>query len=436
MQEKRATSNTNALTPAGDWHPLLDNALRKQALEATYSIAEELRSRPVTEASLSGGLAGLGVLHTYLAQARSDCGDAETALRVLDKAANAVSTTRMSPSLYGGFTGVAWAFSHLEGRLLDSEGDDPNEAIDEALKTHLGLSPWQGDYDLISGLVGLGVYAMERLPRLTAIECLELIVDRLDETAERDVQGVTWFTVPELLPAHQRQVYPQGYYNLGLAHGVPGVIALLGQMCATRDKKLNGTRAKARPLLDGAIAWLLAQQPADPTQGFSYWTGPGISAAPSRLAWCYGDLGIAASLLAAARCVREPVWERQALIIACRASQRPAEQSLVKDSGLCHGASGVGHLFNRLFQASGVIELKDAARYWFECTLKMRRPGKGIAGFSAFKYEPGRPDEEQWVAEAGILEGAAGIALALLAAATPIEPEWDRMLLLSAPKPS
>ena len=41
------------------------------------------------------------------------------------------------------------------------------------------------DYDLIIGLVGIGVYALERLPRTSARECIELIVDRLDETAVR-----------------------------------------------------------------------------------------------------------------------------------------------------------------------------------------------------------------------------------------------------------
>jgi hypothetical protein len=30
-----------------------------------------------------------------------------------------------------------------------------------------------------------------------------------------------------------------------------------------------------------------------------------------------------------------------------------------------------------------------------------------------------------------LLEGAAGIGLALLAAATPLEPRWDRLFLLS-----
>jgi hypothetical protein len=34
-----------------------------------------------------------------------------------------------------------------------------------------------------------------------------------------------------------------------------------------------------------------------------------------------------------------------------------------------------------------------------------------------------------------LVEGAAGVALVLLAAATSIEPTWDRMFLVSTPKP-
>jgi hypothetical protein len=234
-----------------------------------------------------------------------------------------------------------------------------------------------------------------------------------------------------LLPPHQRKDCPNGFYNVGLAHGVPGVIALLGQVCATADKRLRVARAKARSLLDDAVVWLLAQQPADRTKSFPYWVGPRISATPTRLAWCYGDLGIAVALLRAARCVNERAWEREALMIARRAAERPAEQSGVRDCGLCHGAAGVGHIFNRLFQATGEASFAAAARFWFERTLEMRHPDQGIAGFAAFTPDPEHPDSHSWTAAPGILEGAAGIGLALLAATTPIEPKWDRMLMLS-----
>ena len=99
---------------------------------------------------------------------------------------------------------------------------------------------------------------------------------------------------------------------------------------------------------------------------------------------------------------------------------------------MCHGAAGLAHVFNRLFQATGDESFLMAARYWFERTLELRRPGEGIAGFSAYR-PPNDGQEEYWDDQVGILEGAAGIALALLAATTEIEPEWDRMLLLSVP---
>jgi len=263
------------------------------------------------------------------------------------------------------------------------------------------------------------------------VHCLKLVVIRLEGIAKHTTSGITWHTAPELLPLATRKGFPQGYYNLGLAHGVPGIIALLGQICATADKHLQETRGKARPLLEGAVSWLLAQQPADQTQPFPYWTSHDLTRTRSRVAWCYVDLGIAVALLGAARCVSNRSWEREALLIGRRVAARPAEQSGVVDCGLCHGAAGVGHLFNRLFQATGEKCFSTAARFWFQRLLEMRRPNQGIAGFFALMAIPNKPNEKQVIRAPGILEGAAGIALALLAAATPVEPEWDRMLLLS-----
>ncbi len=413
------------------WTPILEDSSRFQALDVIDSIAKSLCKRAVKEASLAGGTAGLALLYAYLAQARSGRDDQEVSAKLLEKASDAMAAQRMGPSFFGGFTGIAWAVAYLEKRLLDSEREDACEAIDEALEIYLSRPSWRGDYDLVSGLVGYGVYALERLPQNSAVHCLKLVVSRLEEIAEHTKSGVTWPTAPELLPDSTRKDFPLGYYNLGLAHGVPGVVAFLGHVCATHDNRLGAIRVKARLLLEGAVSWLLAQQPADQTQPFPCHIAPDMPSIPARVGWCYGDLGIAVALLGAARCVSKRSWEREALLIGRRVAARPAEQSGVVDCGLCHGAAGVGHLFNRLFQATGEKCFSTAARFWFKRLFEMRRPKQGIAGFVAFMPNPGRPNDKQWIAMPGILEGAAGIALALLAAATPIEPEWDRMLLLS-----
>lgn len=68
---------------------------------------------------------------------------------------------------------------------------------------------------------------------------------------------------------------------------------------------------KARPLLDGAVRWVLAQRRHDEESLFPYCVGEGVEPKLARAAWCYGDPGIAAALLVTARAVGEPVWEQQ-----------------------------------------------------------------------------------------------------------------------------
>lgn len=359
---------------------------------------------------------------SYLHAARPDEGLDEIAMELLDRAITATGEIPVPPSLYGGFSGVAWTVEHLRGRVYeDEEGEDSGAEVAEALMEHLGLTPWHGQYDLISGLVGFGVYALERGARPGGEECLRRVVARLAETAER-AQGVTWLSGPELLPARDLESFPAGNYNLGVAHGVPGVIALLALAQAAG--------VECRELLDGAVSWLLAQKlPADAESVFSYNVAPGAKPMPTRLAWCYGDLGIAAALEVAARAAGEPGWEREALEIARRCAARTVENSGAVDAGICHGTAGVAHLFNRLHQATGAPELREAALRWIEQTLEMRQPGKGIGG-----YEMWVPDgnlELGWREEPGFLTGSAGVGLALLAAATEVEPEWDRVLEVS-----
>jgi hypothetical protein len=203
------------------------------------------------------------------------------------------------------------------------------------------------------------------------------------------------------------------------------VIALLGGASAA-----GIAPARARRLLEGAVSWLLSQKlPPDTGSSFAAWTVPGVTAVPVRSAWCYGDPGIAVALLCASRAVVNISWEREALEIARRAAARPPDDAGVRDAGLCHGAAGLAQLFNRMYQATGDACLGDAARFWFARTLELRRPGCGIAGYSACESRPGEP--ARWRDDPGLLTGATGIALALLAAVTPIEPAWDRMLLVS-----
>jgi lantibiotic modifying enzyme len=405
-----------------------DEPLAHQVRRTVEDIATALRGVTRDIPALSSGLAGMALFHAYFHRTFGHGPSEERAQELLFRAMDLLAETPQAPSLFGGFTGVAWALHHLGREVGLSQGEDEEAtvSVDELLLSHVGRSPWHGPYDLIDGLVGYGVYACERIGSRWGRALLEQVVLRLEERAVSRDGGLTWHTPPEEMPDWQRALYPQGYYNLGVAHGVPGVLLLLSRAC------VHGVVAdRARVLLEGAVRWLLAQRDTGDTRaGFATVVSAGAPVRrPSRIGWCYGDLGLSVALLQTARSLGEDAWAQEALRAGRRAAERPLEESGVRDAGLCHGAAGNAHLFHRLYLASEEPVFREAARAWLSHTLALRREGEGIAGFRVWQQDA---SGESWVASPGLLSGASGVGLALLAALGPVEPEWDRLFLASA----
>jgi lantibiotic modifying enzyme len=414
------------------WRPILSGTIADEALQAVDAIAESVPSiaSPPTprNPSLSRGQAGLALFYAWLARARHTSQADVLAWRYLDQAIEAVSTQAMNPSLYGGFTGVAWVAEQVD-HLLDSDAGDRNEGIDDALLRILSqTNRWPAPHDLVEGVTGLGVYALQRYPRPVAIESLRQVVERLHERAQHDQHGLFWWTPPAEIHEGWRKRYPKGRADLGVAHGVAGAIALLGSICGAGIE-----HAAARSLLEGAVRWLFAHSiatEAGPT--FPLWVAPGFEPYPARCAWCYGDPGIAAALLIAARGAGVADWEQAAVALACRAAERPASETGVVNACFCHGAAGLAHLYNRMYQATGEPTLGLAAAHWLERTLDFYHQARD----SGNGWVQGSWGQQPWTwTGIELVEGAAGVGLVLLAATTSVEPIWDRMFLASAPGP-
>jgi lantibiotic biosynthesis protein len=472
--------------PAPSWRPLLEGDDAAAAAVAVAELAHLLwheaeavaadpsRSstgtiRPVEHPSLDG-LAGVSLLLLYLDRAlQARCGEplpglaaavgtldpneswGERGRALLDRAIRgSAAVANFPPALFDGFVGVAWLIEHLANLDLEEmekeeragiarqgpapagsesavEASDAGEPIAAVLRQYLGQTPWVRHFDLVSGLVGCGAWALERLPRPGGEECLRQVVARLAETAHRQESGVAWLTPARLLPPHQRDTCPDGHYNLGVAHGVPGAIGVLAGAW-----EMGVERTRVLELLAGAVRWLSAHQlPPGSGSVYPYYVATGREAKVPGVAWCYGDLGIAVSLLAAARRVGVAAWEQAAITLARQAAARRPAPSARQDACLCHGAAGNGHLCNRLYQATGEPRFGAAARWWLGRALTLRRPGTGLAGFSYWAAD--ERGEPALFPVPGFLDGAVGTALALLAAITSVPPEWDRLLLVSVP---
>jgi lantibiotic modifying enzyme len=414
------------------WKTILRGELAREADAAIATIALTLIK---AESSLGpkrshwhdAAPAELAVFFGYLAAATGNSEHKEKAARFLELAVRLYSA-QSGPALYGGLCGLAWTIRHLEGPpvKLEIDAGELLETVDDHLLGVLEVPFWKGEYDVIGGLVGYGVYALGRLPGKKAVTVLKRIVAHLDALAERSTDGIAWFTPARSLTKEQRADAPHGYYNLGVAHGLPGVIGLLAEVYGRGIE-----RRKTLKLLKGAVSWMLAHKlPAGSPLLLPAWVAPGKPSLPCRVAWCYGDLGASVTLLNAARTTGHQDWEREALTLALTAARCPFQHSSgTRDACLCHGAAGNGHLFNRLFQATGAPEFRKAAELYFRKTLELRGQPTRLGGYSF--WTPGQGGKNlNWRANAGFLSGLTGVGLALLAATRPVEPGWDKLLLV------
>ncbi len=393
----------------------------------------EQQQIPVNASAHLWHLANRALFFAYLGIATDRQAPLDQALgllqRILDELPKA---QRLKSSLFYGVSGLGWTLHHV-GRLLDAHDDQLTEALDAALEQQLAVPARPGrPYDLMDGLVGMGVYAFEASQE----SLLHRVVEQLRHCAQTDGDGVSWW-VPE--PVHRPEAgsdtETRHQHNLGLAHGIAGVIAFLAD--ALTGEVLPET---TEPLLRGAVRWLLSQgldtdtarRGIEPGRTFPWSVIPGFTPHISGWdpGWAYADSGIAWALLRAARVLRERDLERRALDVARAETERLADIP-TRNPGIGYGPAGFVLLHQRLWQQTGDPAFQQAALQAVEQLLELRSSSaeETIGGFSTID-----PRGARRPADTGLLGGAAGIGLVLLTALFEVDATWDRLLLLSPPR--
>ncbi len=437
MKPTLTPTNPTTVLPATSWRPLFtgDEAAGFQAVIQDIAVAlapgVPLGGYHNDGFSLSEGGPGLAVHYAFLHRLSGNELYRQYALDYLEEAFAAAGRLKMQPRFYSGLPGLGWAGQLVQTALgLD---EDLVEEIDEPLVAWAENDPPAGDYDLIRGMSGLGCYFLARMPRPMAARGLGVVVRYLADQAQERDDGLAWFTPSQVLGSEYRGISPEGHFDIGLAHGAAGAVALLGRIAQAGIEVPLATETILR-----ALTWIAGRERSEGSLRFPSWIDPlEKQPRPSRLAWCYGDLGVAVGMFDAARRIGRADWQEQALVVARRAADVHGDGAKVLDAGICHGAAGAAHIFNRFHQATREPVFAAAARRWYRRTLELREVGQGFAGFRAF-FPHVNPDEP-WMPRPGLLTGAAGIGLALAAAVTDREPVWDRFLLTDiepAPEPN
>lgn len=300
-------------------------------------------------------------------------------------------------------------------KILDSNIDD---YLFEMLKLNLSINNW----DYLHGALGVGAYFLMKSQYMdSALEKLDYLITYLENTAQEESNNLKWQCIID------RETKEIGY-NISLSHGIASIAAFMTKLF---EKGIFQKRTEK--LARGSLNYILSQE-IDVNKYGSYF--PSFSKEQnngiykSRLGWCYGDLGIAAVLFNASKVFSEKSWKYKSIeVLSYIANNRKDMQSnSIFDSGLCHGASGVGNIFYSVWYNTKLQIFKDAADYWYNKTLEMATYTDGLAGFKT--YNKNKEEILEYINDNCIITGISGIGLSLLYYINEDIPKWDEFFLL------
>lgn len=413
-----------------NWEPIYTerqevSQLKSVILGIAKDLQAELTKSHNDDPSLISGTSGLVLFYAYLEKTLHTNRFQETFDSYLLHTYDALGNNRMPGSLFYGFAGITWLFKHLV-----HIGSVPKDIFPDDLLPSLNQYLWkavekykkEGNRDLLEGLIGLGVCALEEEMNVAIVA---EIIAYLEHTAQWKNEQIHWLNI-KVIPIGDKQTTSYQEYNLGLAHGIPSIIAFLSK--AHRRDIMPRETLK---LINGTVSWLLSQEVNLPTHSFPHTIISGKEPETdtgNRLAWCFGDLGIAVSLIQAGIATQNQAWQEKGIAIAMKVANRKMDSSGVIDPVFCHGSIGVAHMFNKIYQTTKMPEFKSAVKYWVNQTLELRKSEFTSSGFYCCFYNQDKKVEA--FAATGLLGGSSGVGLVLMSLLSSQQPEWDKVFLL------
>lgn len=392
--------------------------------------------------SLAMGPLGNAVLFSTLHRSRINSArdwKAE-ADRVLERCADEViRDASKSDSLFGGAGGSLLAYM-VAATGEPSWGDVAETLAEDLAEQILALDtlPDEGDisdadYDMISGRAGTLVaisIASRQFPNSVSIAAARnRLFDDIDELLSRGqtLADTAWID-PKHYPREDYAIeFPNGYYNMGLSHGIPGLIVALA------GANVTAHRAEKRHSLIAGLSDITLDKALTDSFGLAWPSGfdretwrertrsPSEHGVPN--AWCYGAPGVALSLARAGATLRNDQLTNHARSIMRDALTRSiatgSHESM--SPSFCHGIAGI---LACSISILGSTELYKAggAQHQILASLLSKASKEHPLLFQDFE-EPA-----QYLDNPTVIQGAAGIALTLtLARNERRSPGWQNL---------
>lgn len=370
--------------------------------------------------------------------------DVVTVHRHLSRCAHIVSQT-LSPisGMHGHITGLGLAMiaaqastGGYEKALRQTDAHVARTARALCAATDTGPPHALEHFDVISGLTGVGRYLLLRGESMA--DTLGEILETLARAALRGSGGEEKASPPGQLPGFWASGPPSarhpedsdlarhGHLNLGLAHGIPGPLALLS--LAHEQGFGSDRQSEAVERLAGLLGTWLDQDEYGPF--WPCYVSRGEFELKKRhrhqrlVRWCYGSPGVSRALQLAGSSHRRNDWLAVADASIKALLAVPRHQWGVRDMGLCHGWAGVLHVLGYFADGAIADSVVGARREIAQIIVD------GFDESHPFGYRVAFEGDVPGGDYPGFLEGATGIALALDSYASGKQRfPWDAALL-------
>ena len=145
---------------------------------------------------------------------------------------------------------------------------------------------------------------------------------------------------------------------------------------------------------------------------------------PTRAGWCYGAPGVARSLWLVGTVLKDDKLRQVAIEAIEAVLQRPITIRDIDSPTLCHGISGLLAICLRFAHETNSPTIYQHIPLLVQQILNTFDSASPL-GFRDVESKSNSTDDP------GLLTGASGVVLTLLAAATSTEPNWDKAFLIS-----
>jgi hypothetical protein len=316
-----------------------------------------------------------------------------------------------------GLSGILYLFEFLrENEFIDIDIQNVEIILEDYLIREMKRDIQNQNYDFLHGALGVGVYFLKKK---TNRQVIEELIDFLYNTAEKDVTNKVfkWKSV-------LNEKGDQMGYNISLSHGISSIVLFLSHAIES-----NIENDKLFELLQGAVNYLFSQEIDVQVHG-SYFPSQSIenntqTALRSRLAWCYGDLGVAFAIWYAGNVINRVEWKKKGLGILCHSTSRTSLfENNVFDAGVCHGAAGIAMIYRRMYIETKYDIFMSATNYWLNQALNFSKFDDGLAGYKSYIIG-------NWECDYSLLMGVSGIGLTFISYLMNDQQVWDEMFLLS-----